>query len=274
MEDVTVDTGRPLNARNMKRMGVIEKIRKLSSSLPQTSLIYTHSEPSPSITKPSETPTSNQPSPPLQKFNLTTTTLPISEEEMFNEPISPPSSTPSPLPYYTICYDPEPADPQSPTTSQLQARALSTHHQSEPKANIPSPSEQPTPPSEPLIETPFENPIIHNSESLVETTPTPLVSTSPTPKLEPTFPTLEETITLFAKSLVEKIRSLSENYGISDDPSARRPEDKAGLEEEQRAREDAKKVAAEAEAKAKADAEEAAHIAAEEVAKARNDALT
>ncbi|XP_050877567.1 uncharacterized protein LOC127081344 [Lathyrus oleraceus] len=90
-------------------------LRKLASSLPQTSPIYTHSEPSPSTTKPFETPTSNSPSPPLQKFNLTTTTLPISEAEMFNEPISPPSLTPSSPPYYTISSDSEPSDPQSPT---------------------------------------------------------------------------------------------------------------------------------------------------------------
>lgn len=54
----------------------------------------------------------------------------------------------------------------------------------------------------------------------------------------------------------------------------------ARLEEEQRAREAAEKAVAEAaaaaevEAKVKADTEEATHIAIEEAAKARNDALT
>ena len=52
---------------------------QLSSSLPQPSQIYTHFEPTTSTTNPSETHTSNPPSPPLQKFNLTTTTLLISE---------------------------------------------------------------------------------------------------------------------------------------------------------------------------------------------------
>lgn len=39
-------------------------LRQLSSSLPQPSPIYTHSEPTTSTTNPSETPTSNLPSPP------------------------------------------------------------------------------------------------------------------------------------------------------------------------------------------------------------------
>lgn len=74
-------------------------LKQISSSLPQTTLIYTHSETPPSTTKPSDTPTSNPPSPPLQKFNLSTTILPVSEIEMLNESISPTSSTPSTPPY-------------------------------------------------------------------------------------------------------------------------------------------------------------------------------
>ncbi|XP_050877344.1 uncharacterized protein LOC127081101 [Lathyrus oleraceus] len=180
---------------------------------------------------------------------------------MFNEPISPPSSTPSSPPYYTISFDSEPSDPQSPTLAQLQTRALSTHNQPEPETNIPLPPEQPlTPQSEPHNETPSENPITHNCEPPIETTPSPPAPTSPIPEPEPTFPTLEEEITLFAESSVEKISSLSENSGISDDPSADAAE--------------AAPVAAEAEAKAKANAEQVAHIAAKEAAKAKNDALT
>ncbi|XP_050919261.1 proline-rich receptor-like protein kinase PERK10 [Lathyrus oleraceus] len=124
-------------------------LKQITSSLPQTLPIYTQSEPSPSTTKPPETPSSNLSSPPLQKFNLITITLPISEAEMFNEPISSPSSTPSSPSYYIISFDSEPSDPQSPTLALLQARALSTKQQSEPEANIPPPPEQPTtPPSE------------------------------------------------------------------------------------------------------------------------------
>ncbi|XP_050918448.1 vegetative cell wall protein gp1-like [Lathyrus oleraceus] len=139
---------------------------------------------------------------------------------MFNEPISPPSSTPPSPPYHTISSHSELADPQYPTLAHLQARALSTHQQSEPEANIPPPSEQPTtPPSETPIETLSENPIIPNSQPPIETTHTPPASPSLTPEPEPTFLTLEEAITLFAESSMEKIRSLSKNSGINDNPS-------------------------------------------------------
>ncbi|XP_050889013.1 eukaryotic translation initiation factor 4 gamma-like [Lathyrus oleraceus] len=276
-------------------------LRQMSSSLPEPSSIYTYYEPTPSTTNPYETPTSNPPSHPLQKFNLTTTTLPISEAQLFNEPISPPSLTPSSPPYYTISSDSEPSELQSPTITQLQARALSAHNQPEPETNIPSPSEQPpTSPYEPHIETPTENPITHQSEPPTETIPTPPTPTSPTSEPEPTFAALEEAVTLFGESLVEKIKSLSENSRISDDPSVvrihwnrdrltreaeerarREAEEKACLEENQREREVAEKAAteaataaAEAEAKAKANAEEVARIATKEAAKTREDALT
>ncbi|XP_050875603.1 uncharacterized protein LOC127079237 [Lathyrus oleraceus] len=267
-------------------------LRQLASSLPQPSPVYTPSETTSSTTKPSETPTSNTSSPPLQKFNLTTTTLPISEAQMFNKPISPPSSTPSSPPYYTISSDSEPSDPQSPTLAQLQARALSAHNKPEPKPNIPLPSEQPpVPPSEPHIETHTENPITHHSEPPTKTIFTPPKPTSPTSEPKPTFPTLEEAVTLIVESSVEKIRSLYKNSVRNDfireagerlqarlaretkERSRREAKEKANLEEEQRAREAAEK-AAEAEAKAKADAEEARRIAAEEVVKVRNDTLT
>lgn len=157
---------------------------------------------------------------PLQKFNLTTTTMPISKAQLFNEPISPPSSTPSSPPYYTISSNSDPSDPQSPTLAQLQARALFAQNQPEPETNILSPSEQPrTPPSESHIETPTKNHITHQSEPLTKNIPTPPAPTSLTSEPEPTFPTLEETVVLFVVSSVEKIRSLSESSRISDDPS-------------------------------------------------------
>lgn len=101
-------------------------LRQLSSSLPQPSPIYTHFEHTPSTTNLSKTPTSNPSLPPLQNFNLSITTLPRSEAQLFNEPISPPSPTTSSPPYYTISSDSDQPDPQSPTLAQLQARALST----------------------------------------------------------------------------------------------------------------------------------------------------
>ncbi|XP_050908981.1 leucine-rich repeat extensin-like protein 1 [Lathyrus oleraceus] len=95
------------------------KIKQVVSSLPQPSPIYITSETPPSTSRPS-----NQPS---QKFNLATTSLPISEAEMLNETTSP-SSSPSPEypPYYTLSSDTEPSDPHSPTLAQRQHRALAS----------------------------------------------------------------------------------------------------------------------------------------------------
>ncbi|XP_050915087.1 extensin-like [Lathyrus oleraceus] len=211
-------------------------LKKIASSLCHTTPIYTQSEPLPSTTKPSDTPTPNPPSPSFLKFNLSTITLPVSEAEMLNEPISPISSTPSYSPYYIISYDSGPFDRQSPTLAQLQAHVLASQQQPEPEANtpppkqlIPPPSEQPqTPPSEqppnpppeqPTIP-PSDTPIIPPSEKIIiptsqtpaDTTQTPPTYPSPNSEPEPTFPTLE--ISLFAKSSVEKIRSLSENSDI------------------------------------------------------------
>ncbi|XP_050889658.1 extensin-like [Lathyrus oleraceus] len=229
-------------------------LKQIASSLPQTTPIYTQSEPPPSTTKPSDTPISNPPSPSFQKFNISTITLLVSEVEMLNEPISAISSTPSSPPYYILSSDSEPFDPQSPILAQLQAHALATQQQPEPEANIRSPFEQqltppserpstppseqqpptpppaqpPTPPleqptttpSETLVVPPSENIIIPTSEPPADTTHTPPASSSPTPEPEPTVPTLEEAISLFAESSVEKIISLSENSGISGNPSS------------------------------------------------------
>ncbi|XP_050877844.1 uncharacterized protein LOC127081649 [Lathyrus oleraceus] len=150
-------------------------LKKISSSLPQTTPIYTQSEPSPSTTKPSDTPTPNPPSPPFQKFNLSTTTLPVSEAEMLNEPISPISSTHSYPPYYILSSDSKSSGHQSPTLDQLQARPLASQQQPEPEAitpppeqPIPPPSEQPqTPPSEQPQTPPSETPIIPPSKNII-----------------------------------------------------------------------------------------------------------
>ncbi|XP_050919606.1 uncharacterized protein LOC127137164 [Lathyrus oleraceus] len=196
-------------------------LRKFSSSLPQPSPIYTHSEPTTSTVTPSETPTSNPPSPPLQKLNLTTTTLPISEAQLFNELISPRSSTPSSPPYYNISSNSDESDFQSPTLAQVQARALYTQNPYVPKTITPSLYKHPqTPPFEPHIETPSENPITQQTEPPTETIPTPPTPIPTTSEPESTFLTLEEAIVLFDESIMEKIRSLSKNSRINDDPSA------------------------------------------------------
>ncbi|XP_050915522.1 vegetative cell wall protein gp1-like [Lathyrus oleraceus] len=115
------------------------KIKPVVSSLPQPSPIYTTSETPPSTSRPS-----NQPS---QKFNLTTTSLPVSKAEMLNETTSP-SSSPSPQSpsYYTLSSDTEPSDPHSLTLAQLQNRALASQ---QPTHSSPEP-EVTSPPSEPI----------------------------------------------------------------------------------------------------------------------------
>lgn len=115
-------------------------LKQLSSTLPQPSPIYTNSEPITSTSNPSESHNSNPISHPLQPFNITTTTLPISEAILFNTLVPPPSSTPSSPPYYNISSDsdhPEPSDPQSSTLAQLQAHALSNQNPYEPETFIP-----------------------------------------------------------------------------------------------------------------------------------------
>ncbi|XP_050888866.1 uncharacterized protein LOC127094034 [Lathyrus oleraceus] len=137
---------------------------------------------------------------------------------------------------------PKPSDPQSPTLAQLQARALASQQQPEantppPERQIPPPSEQPqTPPSEQPPNPPPEQPttppsntpiipssaniIIPTSQTPTDTNQTPPTSPSPNTEPETTFPTLEEAIFLFVESSVKKIKSLTINSSIIDDPSA------------------------------------------------------
>ncbi|KAI5430207.1 hypothetical protein KIW84_034689 [Lathyrus oleraceus] len=81
------------------------KIKPIASSLPQTTPIYTSAETPPSTTRSSN--------PPSLKFNLATTTFPVTEAEMLNETTSPSSSPSSQSPpYYELTSDTEPSDPQ------------------------------------------------------------------------------------------------------------------------------------------------------------------
>ncbi|XP_050877862.1 extensin-like [Lathyrus oleraceus] len=203
-------------------------VKPIASSFPQPSPIYTNSETPLSTSRPS-----NQPS---QKFNLTTTSLPISEAEMLNETTSPSSSSSleSP-PYYTLSSDTEPSDPHSPTLAQLQHRALASQQptQSIPEPEITSlPIENPNtttsehPPSKPIhsesLPQNFEIPQTTTSADLQ--TPTLNLSPPTSPpqasELENTLLTLEEAIKVFLEASVDKVKSRTINFGISDDPSA------------------------------------------------------
>ncbi|XP_050876845.1 extensin-like [Lathyrus oleraceus] len=186
----------------------------IASSIPQPTPIYTHSETPPSTTK-----TSHQPS---QKFNLATTTLPLSDAEMLNETTS--SSSSRITPYFNISSDTEHFDPSSPTLAQLQAQTLVSQQptQTTPEPEVTSPpAEQPNPTRSDLQPSETNNSDIHPPNTSAEPqTPTLNLSppNSPPPPSEPenTLPTLEEAKMLFVGASVDKVKSLT----ISDDPSA------------------------------------------------------
>ncbi|XP_050885576.1 uncharacterized protein LOC127091084 [Lathyrus oleraceus] len=190
----------------------------LDSSV-STSSTYTPSEPTISIPTPYEPHNSEQtlPYPPLQQFNLTITTLPIYEALLINEPISPPSSTPSSPPYYDLSFNADQTDihdPSSLTLAQLQDTTTSEQALSIPETSEHTPSLS-TPPSAPSLTLPTSEPPTKPSE----TTPIPSDPINPTSESEPTFPTLEDSFALFSESSAVKLRTLSEQFGLSDNPS-------------------------------------------------------
>ncbi|XP_050908942.1 uncharacterized protein LOC127122687 [Lathyrus oleraceus] len=249
------------------------KIKPTAFSLPQTTLVDTSAETPPSTTKSSN--------PPSLKFNLATTTLPVSEAEMLNETTSP-SASPSPQspPYYELSSDTEPSDPQSPTLAQLQARALAFQQPShlEPEPEVTSiPPEHPT--TFELPQTPPAQQPIHSepqpTQPPSELTPQPAPSSYDRP-----FTFSEQVRNDFVRDIGIRLQeSLARE---AEEWIRKEAEEKVCQEELQTVREAEAKDAAdaaatavvEAEAKAKADAEEEAHIVEEAAAKANNGALT
>ncbi|XP_050918664.1 flocculation protein FLO11-like [Lathyrus oleraceus] len=153
------------------------QIKLVASSTPQPTPIYTNSETPPSTTRPS-----NQPS---QKFNLATTSLPLSEAEMLNETTSPSSSSsPESPPYYNISTNTEPSDPPSPTLAQLQTRALASQ---QPTQSIPEPEVTSSPTEEPNTTTSDPPP---SETSHTETQPPNSDIPPPNTSAEPQIPTL------------------------------------------------------------------------------------
>ncbi|XP_050890236.1 proline-rich receptor-like protein kinase PERK10 [Lathyrus oleraceus] len=230
----------------------------IASSIPQPTPIYTQSE-----TPPSTTRTSHQPSP---KFNLATTTLPLSEAERLNETTSSSSSPESP-PYYTISSNTEPSDPSSPTLAQLQTQVSQQPQQSPPEPEVTSPpTEQPNPTtSDPQSSEPNTSDTPPQNTSAEPQTLNLSLPTSPPPTSEPqnTLPTLEEAIVLFAEASVDKAR--------------KEAEEKARQEEILRLKKAEAKalaIAATAEAEAKVVAEAEARRAEESANRVEPDALT
>ncbi|XP_050890111.1 uncharacterized protein LOC127095471 [Lathyrus oleraceus] len=250
------------------------KIKPIASSLPQTNPIYTTADTPPSTNK-----SSNLPS---QKFNLATTTLPVSEVEMLNETTSP-SSSPSPQspPYYELSSDTEPSDPHSPTMAQLQDRALASqkpsHLNPEPEVTSPPPK-HPNPthfepqPSEPIH---YES---QPSEPTHSDIPQPITSADPrTPTLNLSSPTSPSQASAMNQKLPfwplkKQLREAEERTRQEVEEKARQEELQRIIDAEAKAIVDA--VVAEAEAKAKANTEEAACLAEESTAKAKADELT
>ncbi|XP_050877044.1 proline-rich receptor-like protein kinase PERK12 [Lathyrus oleraceus] len=251
------------------------KLKLVASSLPQTTPVYTSSE-----TPPLTTRTSN---PPSLKFNLATTTLPISEAKMLNETTSPSSSSsPKSPPYYVLSSDNEPSDPQSPTLAQLHARALASQQpsQTEPELEVtfpppeqqnPTTSEQPqTPPPAQQPNQPPEQPI--HSPSEPQPNPQP-EQTTPSPSAIPIPPTSVATITPILNLYNTNQTSLS-SLASAFEPDTSFPTIAVEAEEKADVETATATAATEAEEKAKASAKEATRIAAEEAAKTRANALT
>ncbi|XP_050889060.1 uncharacterized protein LOC127094245 [Lathyrus oleraceus] len=220
MEDVTIDIGRPLNAQNLKSMGIIDQVRAKQTldtswealrdqrKIPNGLYLFSKIDPQevvayylqnlanqgvdisefsmdwlperpPHFMKRMRDPSKKSNKAKKEKLGESSGSRPLvslaGSPKILNETTSPSSSSsPQSPPYYVLSYDNEPSDPQSPTLSQLQARALASQQPShtKPKPNITSPppehpnpttSEQPqTPPPAQQPNPPPEQPI--NSE--------------------------------------------------------------------------------------------------------------
>ncbi|KAI5409756.1 hypothetical protein KIW84_055275 [Lathyrus oleraceus] len=194
----------------------------VASSNPLLTPLYTSSETPPSTTRTSQ---------PRPKFNLAHTSLPLSEAEEINQTTSS-SSNPESPPYLILSSDPEPSDPASPTLAHLYSLNQNTQQPTQPPPEVTSPSTvQPT-----LIPSELQPSDLHTSETIppntsAEPEPEPEPQTlnlsppnSPPQTSEPepehSMPTLEEAIMLFAGASVQKVKSLTINSGISDDPDS------------------------------------------------------
>ncbi|KAI5397716.1 hypothetical protein KIW84_063511 [Lathyrus oleraceus] len=252
MEDVTVDTGRPLNARNLKSMGVIEQVcvkptldtswesLKDQRKIPNSLYLFSKIDP-PEVVAHYLQDLANQ-GVDISEFSVDwLPEHPPNFMKRMREPskkskkakkakLGETSGSRPPVPLAnspSTCYgltttnthEPEP-EVTSPTPEQ--------QTNPPPEQPIPSPSEhQPNPQPEQTTPPPYDIPPPPTSDTIVTSTHDP-ANTNPTPPSSPAsnsepktaFPTLEEEITLFAESSVEKIKSLSVNSDISDDPSA------------------------------------------------------
>ncbi|KAI5418243.1 hypothetical protein KIW84_042751 [Lathyrus oleraceus] len=276
----------PLQVSTGKSAPSIPSEPHVASSNPLPAPIYTTSETPPSTTRTSQ---------PLPKFNPAHTSLPLSEVEELNQTTSS-SSNPDSPPYLILSSDPEPSDPASPTLAHL----YSLNQNSQQPQQPPPEPEVTSPPPEQTTNNPSEAQPSDITPQNTSAEPEPLTlnlnpPNSPPQTSEPepehSMPTLEEAIMLFAGASVQKVKSLTINSGISDDPDshiseqvrndfirdaearlqeklAREAEKEARRQEEERVRQAEIQRAKEAEAKALADAAAAAEAEAQAAAEA------
>ncbi|XP_050889951.1 uncharacterized protein LOC127095284 [Lathyrus oleraceus] len=196
MEDVTVDVGKPLNAKSMKSMGLIDKVRVKPTKDTSWKALkdqrgISNDQP-PNFKK-----RKREPSEKKKKKSLKLGESSATQKKRV--PLS--SSAPSKSPILEAPNVSDIPDPTSPTHTELQATAESEKTQS-----IPEPSETIPSPSEPIYE-PSET--IHRPSD-----PTPQTSE---PNL--TLPTLDEEFSKFSENSASRLKHLSDESRVSDNPS-------------------------------------------------------
>ncbi|XP_050909736.1 eukaryotic translation initiation factor 4 gamma-like [Lathyrus oleraceus] len=265
MEDVTVDIGRPLNARNLKSMGVIEQVRikptqdtswealKDQRKNPNGLYLFSKIDPPevvahylqdlanqgvdisefsvdwlpehpPNLMKRQREPSGKSKKAKKAKLRETSGSralVPLADSpitspppEQQNPPPSdqpqtpPPARQSNPPPEQPI---PSPSEPQpNPPPQQPIPSSSEPQPNPQPEQTTSSPSVIPSPPTSVATIIPIQNPD--------DTNQTPPSSPAFDSEPETAFPILEEAIIVFAESSVEKIKCLSINSGINDDP--------------------------------------------------------
>ncbi|KAI5399197.1 hypothetical protein KIW84_064542 [Lathyrus oleraceus] len=206
MEDVMIDTGRPLNARNLKSMGIINQVRvkptldtswealKDQREIPNGLYLFSKTDP-----------------PEVVAYYL---------EDLHKQGVDISDFSLDWFPEFPPDFQKRTREPSEKTKQAKRAKLgePSGSRPSVPLVESPEPTNSGSQPSEPP-----HSDIPQHTAFADPTTPTlnlsPPTSPSQVSELETTLLTLEEAITVFAESSVDKVKSLTINSGISDDPS-------------------------------------------------------
>jgi hypothetical protein len=145
------------------------------------------------------------------------------------------SSDPESPPYLILSSDPEYSDPNSPTLAQIQAQNLASQQPTQSEVTSPPPEQTTNIPSEDQpseaqpsdLHTSDITPPNTSAEPEPEAEPEPLTLNLSPPTSSPqtsepnlSVPTLEEAIMLVAGASVQKVKSLTINSEVSDDPDS------------------------------------------------------